>query len=143
MDDKPAGWYRDPTNAPQLRYWDGRRWTGNTATDPDDLEVPREHHVLSTPRDRVLLAVAVVLFGVIGFVLWGPRPSLDREKAINGVTVVVSTEQHRATRNEANCIVDASVRKGVPLSRLARPELLDDDDTATVRSTLRACNFGR
>jgi hypothetical protein len=23
----PAGWYADPTGAPQWRYWDGDSWT--------------------------------------------------------------------------------------------------------------------
>ncbi len=23
----PIGWYRDPTNASQLRWWDGTKWT--------------------------------------------------------------------------------------------------------------------
>jgi Protein of unknown function (DUF2510) len=29
-----AGWYRDPDGAPQLRYWDGTRWTESTAPKP-------------------------------------------------------------------------------------------------------------
>jgi hypothetical protein len=27
----PAGWYPDPQNAQQQRYWDGSTWTGHTA----------------------------------------------------------------------------------------------------------------
>jgi uncharacterized RDD family membrane protein YckC len=27
----PAGWYADPTGQKRLRYWDGSRWTENTA----------------------------------------------------------------------------------------------------------------
>ncbi len=26
----PAGWYADPSNAPQTRYWDGDVWTDQT-----------------------------------------------------------------------------------------------------------------
>lgn len=26
----PAGWYSDPSDASQQRYWDGRNWTSNT-----------------------------------------------------------------------------------------------------------------
>ncbi|WP_237393760.1 DUF2510 domain-containing protein [Pseudarthrobacter sp. ATCC 49987] len=26
----PAGWYPDPSNAPQTRYWDGDAWTSET-----------------------------------------------------------------------------------------------------------------
>jgi len=38
----PGAWYPDPTGRHELRYWDGRRWTGHvadggvTATDPVD-----------------------------------------------------------------------------------------------------------
>ena len=27
----PAGWYPDPSGQPVQRYWDGARWTDNTA----------------------------------------------------------------------------------------------------------------
>ncbi|WP_082168994.1 DUF2510 domain-containing protein [Mycolicibacterium chlorophenolicum] len=27
-----AGWYDDPWNQADLRWWDGRQWTGRTAT---------------------------------------------------------------------------------------------------------------
>jgi hypothetical protein len=27
----PAGWYADPYDAANLRYWDGSHWTGNVA----------------------------------------------------------------------------------------------------------------
>ncbi|BAS16608.1 hypothetical protein AHiyo8_49110 [Arthrobacter sp. Hiyo8] len=26
----PAGWYPDPSNAPQTRYWEGGHWTSDT-----------------------------------------------------------------------------------------------------------------
>jgi Protein of unknown function (DUF2510) len=28
----PAGWYRDPADVHQRRYWDGTAWTGTTAS---------------------------------------------------------------------------------------------------------------
>ena len=30
----PARWYPDPSGAPCLRYWDGQRWTKDTAPMP-------------------------------------------------------------------------------------------------------------
>lgn len=30
----PAGWYPDPSGAPQLRWWDGQRWASHVAPDP-------------------------------------------------------------------------------------------------------------
>src|SRR5262249_47175744 len=30
----PPGWYRDPRSRYQLRWWDGRTWTGRTGLDP-------------------------------------------------------------------------------------------------------------
>jgi hypothetical protein len=35
----PAGWYRDPTGAPQQRYWTGRQWTAAIAA-PTVLAIP-------------------------------------------------------------------------------------------------------
>ena len=30
----PAGWYPDPDNAAQMRWWDGEHWTEARATAP-------------------------------------------------------------------------------------------------------------
>lgn len=39
----PAGWYRDPSNANQARYWDGKDWTGQTHPfDPQGVSKPSQ-----------------------------------------------------------------------------------------------------
>ncbi|HWA64811.1 MAG TPA: DUF2510 domain-containing protein [Mycobacteriales bacterium] len=36
----PAGWYPDPSDATQQRYWDGSTWTGHTAASGATAAVP-------------------------------------------------------------------------------------------------------
>jgi hypothetical protein len=38
MDERPPGWYRDPDNARQHRYWDGQGWTDTLADQADRVE---------------------------------------------------------------------------------------------------------
>ena len=35
-----AGWYQDPQNASQLRWWDGAQWTENTSPQPSGSTTP-------------------------------------------------------------------------------------------------------
>jgi hypothetical protein len=39
MSSPPAGWYQDPENAAQLRYWDGVEWTEHRAAPPQAAPV--------------------------------------------------------------------------------------------------------
>ena len=39
MDDRPPGWYRDPENARQHRYWNGETWIAAQAERVDVVEV--------------------------------------------------------------------------------------------------------
>jgi hypothetical protein len=36
----PAGWYPDPQDAQQQRYWDGATWTGHTAAAAETVATP-------------------------------------------------------------------------------------------------------
>jgi len=36
----PAGWYPDPSDSGQQRYWDGRGWTRRVEPDPAELQAP-------------------------------------------------------------------------------------------------------
>jgi len=36
----PAGWYADPSNPAQQRYWDGERWTAHVAPAPTPAPTP-------------------------------------------------------------------------------------------------------
>jgi uncharacterized protein DUF2510 len=33
MDERPPGWYRDPDDGRQHRYWDGQEWSVTPAAD--------------------------------------------------------------------------------------------------------------
>jgi hypothetical protein len=37
----PAGWYPDPQDANQQRYWDGTSWTGHTAAPSTSMPAPQ------------------------------------------------------------------------------------------------------
>ncbi|WP_062294643.1 DUF2510 domain-containing protein [Demequina phytophila] len=64
----PAGWYPDPEQAGQQRYWDGREWGTHRVIDP----AVRDQRSSTAPRARVgaivgwSIAGAVVLLGLIG-----------------------------------------------------------------------------
>lgn len=61
MTTTPAGWYADPDNALQLRYWDGTRWTEHRApAQPPTAESvvgPKDAVTRATPmKDKVQIA---------------------------------------------------------------------------------------
>jgi hypothetical protein len=37
----PAGWYADPANQQQMRYWDGSAWTNHTQPSPQVAPQPQ------------------------------------------------------------------------------------------------------
>jgi Protein of unknown function (DUF2510) len=39
MDERPTGWYRDPDDARQHRYWDGHAWIAAQADRTEVVEV--------------------------------------------------------------------------------------------------------
>ncbi|MEW1822392.1 DUF2510 domain-containing protein [Arthrobacter sp. NPDC080031] len=77
----PAGWYPDPSNAAQARYWDGSQWTGKTYPfDPRGMastSAPSMESIVSTakatlsPKGARLggigCVVALFVIGGIGF----------------------------------------------------------------------------
>lgn len=44
-----AGWYPDPSNAQQLRYWDGSTWTDHTQPNPQAAPPPPPAYVAPPP----------------------------------------------------------------------------------------------
>ena len=74
----PPGWYPDPHNGTQQRYWDGAAWTQNVApltpTTPPPQPSQQPQYVPSPPPKNnrgciiALVVVAVLLvLGVAGF----------------------------------------------------------------------------
>jgi hypothetical protein len=39
LDERPPGWYRDPDNARQHRYWNGESWTMAQAERAEVFEI--------------------------------------------------------------------------------------------------------
>jgi Protein of unknown function (DUF2510) len=57
----PAGWYPDPENAGQQRYWDGTQWT---------------EHRTPPPKGGLSTAAKVLIGGAIGLLMIGGRAAL-------------------------------------------------------------------
>ena len=110
-----AGWYPDPTNQSDLRYWDGAGWTEHSspATPPsepaDSPAVVRSR--ISTRRSSalinigLLLAAAVLIFALV--VTGNPRLPSDPDSAAQGnqtntstTTTTLTTDQPVHTRTD-------------------------------------------
>jgi len=59
----PAGWYVDPGDPSQLRYWDGTVWTVHQSPAPPTAPVGIEAH-LQRAGDRVVVAAAAIAAGI-------------------------------------------------------------------------------
>lgn len=100
MNATPAGWYPNPENAAQLRYWDGSQWTHHTAAaqqtamaapgvataNPYDRHfnfqaVPEEQrrewmrHELKDFPSWAVVVLSIVTFGIFGTIYHGLKHS--------------------------------------------------------------------
>lgn len=92
MTDIPAGWYDDPEDAAQLRYWDGRQWTDHRSPVPSHLNVARGEAIavvngaVALFRDRWVSLLAIAGLGVAialsGFVIGAIGASLSLEPGL-------------------------------------------------------------
>lgn len=67
-----AGWYDDPDDPSQLRYWDGRQWTDDRATKQGQVERPPPPPVAQTAGsswDGGRIAKWLAIAGVVGAIL--------------------------------------------------------------------------
>ena len=62
MTSPQAGWYQDPQNAQNLRYWDGARWTEQTRQQAPTLQAPQPSAPRHTALERASWAAAPVSF---------------------------------------------------------------------------------
>lgn len=81
MQSAPAGWYPDPEDPTQQRYWDGAAWTQNVAPTsptgdalrdhvfPDSTPQPVEAPVLGTWKTSVGFSILGLVGGLVGFLL--------------------------------------------------------------------------
>lgn len=60
----PTGWYPDPSNAPQQRYWDGGQWTNETRPfdPPEAASESRKKSSKKKPGDA-WIGFGIVIFG--------------------------------------------------------------------------------
>ena len=96
MSTTPAGWYPNPSNAAQLRYWDGSEWTDHTSQaqavqpavvlDPysrmfnvAQLSEEQRHaysqHQLQEFPTWAVIALSIVTLGIFGVVYHGMKHS--------------------------------------------------------------------
>lgn len=67
----PAGWYPDPSNAPQSRYWDGDVWTDQTrpfeppAALQESKKTPPKKRGNGWIRSGVIVAGLGVVFAIL------------------------------------------------------------------------------
>ena len=61
----PPGWYPDPHNPSQQRYWDGHTWTDNVAPLPPPAAPPPQAQYVPAPPPKsskgCIIALVVVL----------------------------------------------------------------------------------
>ncbi len=57
-----AGWYQDPANADNIRYWDGTQWTEQVAKRTNEDASPK----IATPQRSSREMFSAIAFG-IGF----------------------------------------------------------------------------
>jgi hypothetical protein len=77
----PPDWYADPHGAPQLRYWDGERWTEHVSPVPspavDASAAPEPARKRRGPLVPLLVSAGiVVVLGVATAFAWGPVSAL-------------------------------------------------------------------
>lgn len=53
----PPGWYPDPDNSLQKRYWSGTAWTDQVSTDPDGADAWQQRSGAHTPRAESRISV--------------------------------------------------------------------------------------
>jgi hypothetical protein len=95
MSTTPAGWYANPNNAAQLRYWDGSEWTDHTsqATAPaavvldpysrmfnvaqlsEEQRLPYSQHQLQEFPTWAVIVLSIVTLGIFGVVYHGMKHS--------------------------------------------------------------------
>jgi uncharacterized membrane protein len=75
----PAGWYPDPSNAPQTRYWDGDVWTDQTRPFEPPVALPEGKKISPKKRGNGWIRAGAVTagFGVVMAVLASGTTHVD------------------------------------------------------------------
>lgn len=74
------GWYANPDNPTELRYWSGCEWTEHTAPYPAPAPAPKQRRTLLWVGGALLL---LMVLGVAASVLDGSQPKDDKLRAFS------------------------------------------------------------
>ncbi|MBB5632371.1 hypothetical protein BKA04_000594 [Cryobacterium mesophilum] len=99
MTNTPAGWYPDPENATQSRWWDGTRWTDNRAALQPTVAAPYAADVANlkapegTPWNTIWiwLVVFVPYISLFGFFTIDWSKFLDMSDPMRGELAVLTS----------------------------------------------------
>ncbi len=93
-DQTPAGWYPDPENSAQQRYWSGSEWTDSYA--PQGQPPPQKGGMSTGVKALIGIVGVLVLIGACGALLSGGSDS-DKPTAKETQTQAVSTPEQATT----------------------------------------------
>jgi hypothetical protein len=105
-DAPPAGWYPDPENRAELRWWDGLDWTEARRASPSQAELRSNEHAQSAPTGAGGASTAAAGAHAAG---WSSR----------GDATAVVEEARRAARSE----VDRTAQRVAQQAQAARREI--------------------
>lgn len=124
----PAGWYPDPENAGQVRFWDGNAWTPHRQSADGALPVAQPTPTAPQtpqPSNRALLGwgipaglvVILVIIGIVNGAGGNSRPG-DTEDPIEQARVVLeANHDEQYTYSEIKSVTDRALSvTGEPLT---------------------------
>lgn len=117
----PPGWYPDPENPGERRYWDGSAWTPHRA--PVTATTPRQPSKPMSPRAKLIVGFGVVglaIAAVAGYqfqearrVEWQPPPGYTKVNDLVAVNLT-SDPGYVATYVHQGCPIDLSITIDIP-----------------------------
>lgn len=139
MDAISQGWYPDPTDRTQLRYWDGVTWTAR-AMDKTEPEVVSERRG-PRPWFVPLAIIAVLLVAWSAAELTFLRVDGPRSRAIGSLQYAVDDTGNALGADVAACVVDGLHTHHIPYDILARGDQLSTRRQALYDRAVQHCRL--